>query len=78
EDRGPGVPETFRSEIFGRFSQARFGTTRHTGGTGLGLSISKAIVERHDGVIGFESEEGRGSVFYFDLPSSSPGSGSDE
>ena len=68
EDRGPGIPVEFHDRIFGRFAQADSSDTRQKGGTGLGLSITKAIVERHGGAIGFNTVEGKGSVFYFDLP----------
>ncbi|WP_207477997.1 ATP-binding protein [Arenibaculum pallidiluteum] len=68
EDRGPGIPEAFRSRIFQRFAQADSSDTRRTGGTGLGLSISRGIVERHGGRLGFETETGRGTVFHVDLP----------
>jgi len=71
-DKGTGIPEAFRSHIFQKFSQADSSDTRQKGGTGLGLSISKAIIEKMDGVIGFdtgkETESGTGSVFYFELP----------
>lgn len=67
-DHGPGIPEDFRDRIFDRFSQADSSDTRRRGGTGLGLSISRVIVERHGGSLNFESEEGSGSIFYFDLP----------
>lgn len=67
-DYGPGVPESFRSRIFQRFAQADSSETRARGGTGLGLSICKAIVERMRGRIGFESADGGGSRFYFELP----------
>lgn len=68
QDRGPGVPEAFRSKIFQKFAQADSSDTRKKGGTGLGLSISKAIVERHQGKIGFSCPEAGGTIFYFDLP----------
>jgi PAS domain S-box-containing protein len=67
-DHGPGIPEEFRPRMFQKFSQADSSDTRAKGGTGLGLHISKAIVERLGGAIGFDSETGRGTTFYFDLP----------
>jgi signal transduction histidine kinase len=67
-DRGPGVPESFREQIFQKFSQADASDTRQRGGTGLGLAISRELIERMDGSIGFESVEGQGACFFFDLP----------
>jgi PAS domain S-box-containing protein len=67
-DRGPGISEAFRQRIFQKFSQEDSSDMRQKGGTGLGLSISKAIVEGLGGEIGFETEEGKGSAFYFYLP----------
>ncbi|MBL6927701.1 MAG: PAS domain S-box protein [Rhodospirillales bacterium] len=67
-DNGPGIPEKFRNRVFDRFSQADSSDTRKAGGTGLGLSIVKAIVERHGGKVDFDTEEGAGTTFYFDLP----------
>lgn len=67
-DQGTGIPEEFHGKIFERFSQADSSDSRAKGGTGLGLSISRAIVERHHGVILFDSRPGDGSLFYFDLP----------
>lgn len=67
-DHGSGIPEAFRNQIFQRFAQADSSNTRAKGGTGLGLSITKAIIEHHQGSIGYESEEGVGTAFYFDLP----------
>ncbi len=63
-DHGVGIPESFRPRIFGTFAQAEDVNTRQKGGTGLGLHISKTMVEKMDGHIGFESEEGVGSVFW--------------
>jgi len=65
-DRGPGVPESFRERLFGRFEQSSDG--RKLGGGGLGLAICKEIVERSGGVIGYEPNPGGGSVFWFELP----------
>ena len=67
-DHGPGIPAEFQARIFGRFAQADSSDTRPRNGTGLGLSIAKAIVEGHGGTIGFETETGNGTTFYFDLP----------
>jgi PAS domain S-box-containing protein len=71
-DRGPGIPEEFRSRIFQKFAQAKSSDTRHIKGTGLGLNISKVIVERMGGTIGFETQTGLGTTFFFTLPSISP------
>lgn len=71
-DHGPGIPEDFRSRIFGKFTQADSSDTRRQGGTGLGLSICKALVEKMDGKIGYKSEIGAGTTFYFDLPEWNP------
>ena len=67
-DHGPGISDEFRKNIFQKFAQADASTTRQKGGTGLGLSISKAIVERHNGQIGFDTQPGEGTTFYFELP----------
>jgi signal transduction histidine kinase len=67
-DHGVGIPENFRGMIFQRFERVDNSDSRRKGGTGLGLSICKALVERMNGTIGFESETGKGSTFYFDLP----------
>lgn len=67
-DRGPGIPEEFHKRIFQKFSQADSSDTRQKGGTGLGLNISRAIVERMAGSIGFHTETGVGTTFFFELP----------
>jgi signal transduction histidine kinase len=66
-DRGPGIPPAFRARVFGRFAQAQGGDTRAHGGTRLGLSIAKAIVDKLDGRISFETEMGTGTTFTVEL-----------
>lgn len=68
KDHGAGIPDSFREQVFEKFSQAQTGNSREISGTGLGLSIVKAIIEKHKGRVGFESQAGKGTVFYFDLP----------
>jgi signal transduction histidine kinase len=67
-DDGPGIPEEFRPFVFERFTQADASPTRSGQGTGLGLYISRLIVERLAGRIRFDSELGRGTTFYVELP----------
>lgn len=67
-DRGPGVPEAFRSRIFEKFAQADSSDTRQRGGTGLGLAISREIAERHGGRLWFDPDPGHGAVFHLQLP----------
>ncbi len=67
-DHGRGIPPEFRPRIFERFAQSDSSSTRDKGGTGLGLSISRAIIERHQGRIGFTSEPGVVTTFFCDLP----------
>ncbi|MHA4894853.1 ATP-binding protein [Pedobacter sp. PWIIR3] len=66
-DTGVGISPDYYSEMFESFSQPKSITTRKQGGTGLGLAIVKKLVEIYDSKVQFESELGRGSVFYFDL-----------
>ncbi|GAA6199629.1 hypothetical protein NBRC116599_08540 [Aquicoccus sp. SU-CL01552] len=65
---GPGIPEKFRSTIFQPFSQADNSDTRQRGGTGLGLSISRRLVEDMGGTVGFKSDPGKETVFWFTCP----------
>ncbi len=67
-DQGRGVPADYKDIIFERFQQVSTTDATEKGGTGLGLPICKAIIEEHGGTIGVESEEGKGSTFWFRLP----------
>lgn len=70
KDQGCGIPESFYPYIFEKFMQVDSSDSRNSSGTGLGLSISKAIVEKHQGKISFESRQDEGTTFYVDLPAS--------
>jgi PAS domain S-box-containing protein len=68
-DTGIGIPAEYHDKIFDRFRQVEAADTRKYGGNGLGLAITKNLVELMGGNIWLESEVGKGSTFYFSLPS---------
>lgn len=67
EDTGIGIPIQKQAGLFDAFTQADSSTTRKYGGTGLGLTISKRLVNLFNGKIWVESEERKGSTFYFTI-----------
>jgi len=73
EDSGIGIAPEHQAQLFNRFSQGRQDIQRQYGGHGLGLAISQGLVHLLGGRMGFDSELGRGSRFWFTLPlSASP------
>lgn len=68
KDNGPGIPKDKQQFLFKKFYQVDTSLKRKHGGTGLGLAISKGIVTGLGGKIWVETEEGKGSSFYFSLP----------
>lgn len=71
-DTGPGVPEEMKGRLFEPYQSGPARQNGAGGGTGLGLYIARGIVETHGGTMGFESEPGGGSTFWFVLPRSGP------
>ena len=67
KDTGIGISEKMQEKILDKFTQADSTITRKYGGTGLGLSISNHIIQLMGSQLQIESEEGKGSTFYFDV-----------
>jgi signal transduction histidine kinase len=67
-DTGIGIKADDHARIFERFVQVDGSSSREFSGTGLGLSLAKELVELHGGEIHVESEPGRGTRFWFELP----------
>jgi PAS domain S-box-containing protein len=68
KDTGIGIPKDQQGRVFTKFFRAPNAMKIDTQGSGLGLFITKNIIEAHGGKIWFESEEGKGTIFYFTLP----------
>lgn len=69
-DEGIGIPADLIGNLFTKFYRVDDTATRSVNGTGLGLALIKSIVKDHGGEVGVESVEGKGSTFWFRLPSS--------
>lgn len=67
-DHGIGIPQYAQAKIFDRFYRVEQPGTEQISGTGIGLSLVKAIIESHKGRIWLESDPGRGTTFYVELP----------
>jgi signal transduction histidine kinase len=68
QDTGPGIPPEYRERIFEKFGQVEHPANKQRYSTGIGLTFCKLAVEAHGGQVGVDSEEGRGSTFWFTLP----------
>ncbi len=67
-DKGPGIPDAFKDQIFDKFSQLDSSSSREKAGTGLGLPISKALSEGMKGTLEFETKVGHGTTFFVSFP----------
>ncbi|NOQ28240.1 MAG: hypothetical protein GQ564_22990 [Bacteroidales bacterium] len=67
-DAGNGIEPENKEKFFNLFTQGNFSSTRIYDGLGVGLTILKSFIDMLGGSINFETEVGKGSIFYFSLP----------
>ncbi len=72
EDRGQGIPENIRKDVFKPFVQADSSSVRKTGGAGLGLSVAQGLVKAQGGRIELDSQVGKGTTVRIVLPRPGP------
>ncbi|HBB66538.1 MAG: hypothetical protein A2X28_08005 [Elusimicrobia bacterium GWA2_56_46] len=71
-DNGPGIAPEYREKIFEKFAQVELPAGRQKYSTGLGLTFCRMAAEAHGGNVGVDSEEGKGSTFWLELPVNGP------
>jgi signal transduction histidine kinase len=72
-DNGIGIPKEEQEKVFSKFFRATNSLKVKTDGNGLDMYVAKTIIENHNGKIWFESEEGKGTSFFIEIPVSRPG-----
>ena len=79
-DTGPGIPESFKDDLFARFTKVERPAGDRRQGAGMGLAVCKSMVETQGGRIWYETSEGKGSTFHVELPrfQDTTGDGSDD
>ena len=68
QDTGPGIPSSFRDELFEKFTKLDRPSEERRQGAGMGLAVCKSMIEAQAGRIWFDSEEGKGATFHVELP----------
>jgi len=77
-DQGPGIPADLHDKLFTKFGQVHKEAREKLQGSGLGLVLARQIIESHDGSVGFTTEPGAGSEFFFLLPLAEEGASAED